>query len=89
MLNCRIVEGIRSDTVCDRLLRQGADLTMAHAVDICRADEITKEQMKTLTEQVSDIGAVHKKQDHKFPKHQQEQRAISRRQQNCSWFPVL
>ena len=51
---------------------------MANAVDICRADEITKEQMKTLTEQVSDIGAVHKKQNHKFSNHQQEQKTISR-----------
>ena len=58
MLTYSIVEGIRSDTVRDRLLGQGADLTVVHADDICRADEITKEQMKT-TEQVSDIGVVH------------------------------
>ena len=61
-------------------MRQGAELTMAQAVDICRADEITREQMKTLAEQTSDIGAIDKKQGYKFSKHQLEQKnkAISR-----------
>ena len=53
---------------------------MAQAVDICRADEISKEQMKTLAKQTSDIGAIDKKQGYKFSKHQLEQKkkAISR-----------
>ena len=41
-------------------LRQGADLSFTQAVDICRAEEITREQMKTLTEHTSDIGSVSK-----------------------------
>ena len=56
----RIVEGIKSDAVRDRLLRQGADLSFAQAVDICRAEEITREQMKSLTEHTSDVGSVRK-----------------------------
>ena len=35
MMTFRIVEGIKSDAVHDWLLRQGADLSFAHAVDIC------------------------------------------------------
>ena len=61
MMTFRIVEGIKSDAVRDRLLRQGADLSFAQAVDICRAEEITLEKMKSLTEHTSDVGSVLKK----------------------------
>ena len=82
MLTYRIVEGIRSDAVRDRLLRQGADLTMVHAVDVCRTEEITEEQMKALTEQVSDDGAVHRKKITSF-------QSISRnRKPSQEIFPV-
>ena len=60
MITFRIVESIRSDAVRDRLLRQGADISFTQAVDICQAEEITREQMKTLTEHISDIGSVSK-----------------------------
>ena len=60
MMTFRIVEGIKSDAVRDRLLKQGADLCFAQAVDVCRAEEITREQIKNLTEPTSDVGPVSK-----------------------------
>ena len=40
----KIVDGIRSDKVRDTLLRKG-DLTLRKAIEICRADEMTRSQM--------------------------------------------
>lgn len=45
LIRDRIVCGIRDDTVRARLLRE-ADLTLAKAVDICRANKITSSQVK-------------------------------------------
>ena len=43
----RIVCGITSDTVRERLLRE-SDLTLAKCIDFCRAAEISKEQVKEI-----------------------------------------
>lgn len=55
LIKDRIVCGIRDDQVRARLLRE-ADLSLARAIDVCRASEITSTQMKALHEEVE----VHK-----------------------------
>ena len=50
LMTPRIVEGIRSDKVRDRLLRLSPEITLQKALDICRADEVTRQQMKSITE---------------------------------------
>ena len=49
LLTYKIVDGIRSEKVCDVLLRKGAEMTLAKAINICRTDEITKLQMKEMS----------------------------------------
>ena len=43
------MDGIRSKKVHDILLRKGAEMTLAKAINICRTDEITKLQMKKMS----------------------------------------
>ena len=49
LLTYKIVDGIRSEKVRDVLLRKGAEMTLAKAINICRTDEITKLQMKEMS----------------------------------------
>ena len=56
----KVVDGILSDKVWDTLLRKGADLTLSKAIDICRADELTKSQMKLMNKD-KEIAGVTKK----------------------------
>ena len=50
LMTSRIMEGIRSGKVHDRLLRLGPEITLQNALDLCRADEVTRQQMKSMTE---------------------------------------
>ena len=47
LIRDRIVCGIHDDRTRSRLLKE-ADLTLARAIDICRADEITASQIKVM-----------------------------------------
>ena len=60
----RIICGIQNQAMKERLLRE-ADLTLKKAIDICCAAEVSREQVKSLTDRNSaDIDALHKtKQD--------------------------
>ena len=40
LLTCKIVDGIRSEKVCDVLVRKGAKMTLEKAINICHIDEI-------------------------------------------------
>ena len=64
LIHDRIICGIQNQTIKERLLRE-ADLTLKKAIDICRAAEVSREQVKSLTDRNSaDIDALHKtKQD--------------------------
>ncbi|XP_046857694.1 uncharacterized protein K02A2.6-like [Xenia sp. Carnegie-2017] len=52
LIRDRIVCGIRNQNIKERLLRE-SDLTLPKAVDICRASEVSREQMKSLNDQNS------------------------------------
>ena len=49
LLTYKIVDGISSEKVRDALLRKGAEMTLAKAINICRTDDITKLQMKEMS----------------------------------------
>ncbi|CAC5395999.1 unnamed protein product [Mytilus coruscus] len=55
----RIVCGILSDNVRERLLRI-PDLTLAKSIDICRASEVSKQQLKSITEDEKTVHAIRK-----------------------------
>ena len=44
----------------DTLLRKGADLTLKKAIDVCRADETTNHEMKTIKQKIV-VDAVQRK----------------------------
>ena len=46
LITSQLVAGIQSDKVRDRLLREGSELSLDKAVDICRSHEVTQKQMK-------------------------------------------
>ena len=48
----KLVNGIQSDKMRDTLLRKGADLTLKKAIDVCRADETTNHEMKTIKQKI-------------------------------------
>ena len=43
------MDGIRSKKVRDVLLRKGAEMTLEKAINVCRTDDITKLQMKEMS----------------------------------------
>ena len=68
LIRDRIVCGVRGESMKERLLRD-ADLTLIKALDMCRANEISKKQMKSLHghEDKTDISYVKKNQRHTKP----------------------
>ncbi len=54
LIRDRIVCGIIDDKLRARLLREG-DLTLQKAIDICRANEVSLEQAKSLTNVTDDV----------------------------------
>ena len=42
----RLVDGIKSNQVRDNLLRKGSNLNLEKAIEICRADEVTKKELQ-------------------------------------------
>ena len=53
----KLVDGIQSDKIRDTLLRKGADLTLKKAINVCRADETTNNEMKII-KQETDVDTV-------------------------------
>ena len=58
----KIVDGIESDNVRDTLLRKGSNLTLDKAIETCRADEVTKKQLKQMHDD-KEIGKIYKKKN--------------------------
>ena len=76
LIRDRIVCGICDDRTRSRLLKE-ADLTLEKAVDMCRADEITASQIKTLAQPAQpELGLQLLKNNSKF---------TTRRKQECGW----
>jgi hypothetical protein len=46
LITSQLVAGIQLDKVRDRLLREGSELSLDKAVNICRSHEVTQKQMK-------------------------------------------
>ena len=67
MIRDRIVLGVRSQRVRERLLRED-DLDLGKAVKICQAAEVTERQIETLSQKCSDSEASVHRGRHK-PKH--------------------
>ena len=44
----KLVDGIESNQVRDVLLRKGSNLNLGEAIEICRADEVTKKQLRLM-----------------------------------------
>ena len=44
----KLVDGIQSNKIRDTLLRKEADSTLKKAIDVCRADETTSQEMKII-----------------------------------------
>ena len=87
LLTYKIVDGIRSEKIRDVLLRKGAEMTLAKAINICRTDEITRMQMKEMSDK--EINGINKKKYWKSSKHKKQgggsdQAAIKRDQKNES-----
>lgn len=59
MIRDRIVFGIQSPKVREKLLNVGSDLTLDKAIDIARSHEIAQAQMKTIDGSSSQEQAVH------------------------------
>ena len=83
LIRDRIICGIQNQTMKERLLRE-ADLTLKKAIDICRAAEVSREQVKSLTERNSaDIDALHKtKQDSRHSNLREDYRDQQNREYN-------
>ena len=87
LLTYKIVDGIRSEKIRDVLLRKGAEMTLVKAINICRTDEITRMQMKEMSDK--EINGINKKKYWKSSKHKKQgggsdQAAIKRDQKDES-----
>jgi len=58
MIRDRIVVGVRDDTTRHKLL-QIRDLTMAKAIDECKAREAAGKQLKAMTNAAKEVQALH------------------------------
>ena len=56
----KLVDGIESNQLRDVLLRKGSNLNLEKAIEICRADEVTKKQLQLML-QDKEIGKIHRK----------------------------
>ncbi|XP_062589079.1 uncharacterized protein LOC134250729 [Saccostrea cucullata] len=61
LIRHRIVYGIRSDTVCARLLRE-QELTLQSVIDICRAAEVSESQLREMGDEKNVHAVRDKKQ---------------------------
>ena len=52
LIRDRIVCGMRNQTIKERLLRE-SELTLQKTLDICRASEVSRKQVKSLNDQSS------------------------------------
>ena len=59
MLLYKIVDGIKSDKLRDTLLRKGGGLTLDRAIEICRIDEMTRQQMKVMSDD-KEVAAINR-----------------------------
>ena len=55
-----MVDGIKSNQVRDVLLWKGSNLNLEKAIEICRADEVTKKQLQLMLQE-KEIGKINKK----------------------------
>ena len=56
----KLVDGIELDSMRDTLFKKGTNLTLEKSIDICRADEVSKKQMKLMS-QDKEIGKIDRK----------------------------
>ena len=59
MILYKLVDGVQSDRIRDTQLRKGADLTLQIAIDICKADESTQQEMRLMKHTI-EVDAVSK-----------------------------
>ena len=64
MIRDRIVVGVRDDTTRDKLL-QIRDLTMAKAIDECKASEAAGKRLKAMTNAAEEVQALHGSTKHR------------------------
>ena len=50
----KIVDGIKSENTTEKLLRKGPELTLSKAINICRAEELTRQQMMIMNDNKED-----------------------------------
>ena len=88
LIKDRLICGVADEAFRERLLRD-ADLTLAKAIDICRASEVSKSQIKSLTEDDKSAHVQVVKQKHSDTQRRQSMRksndkiAATRRQQSA------
>lgn len=74
MVRDRIVFGVKSAKVREKLINEGSELTLEKAIDILRLHELSEKQLKTMSEEdtlvtsKSEINAIHPKKMAKWPK---------------------
>ena len=61
MIRDRIIFGIKEEQIKERLLRESENPTLERIIEMCRATEISKQQIKTLQGEIP-VDAIKKKQ---------------------------
>ena len=61
MIRDRIIFGIKDEQIKERLLRESENPTLERVIDMCRAAEISKQQIKTLQGEIP-VDVIKKKQ---------------------------
>ena len=60
MVRDRIVFGVKSDKIREKLINEGSDLTLERAIDIARTYETSRAQLKSMTSEDPKIDAINK-----------------------------
>ena len=60
MVRDRIVFGVKSDKIREKLINEGSDLTLDRAIDIARTYETSRAQLKSMTSEDPKIDAINK-----------------------------
>ena len=63
----KLVDGIESNQVRDVLLRKGSNLNLEKAIEICRADEVTKKQLQLMLQE-KEVAKIQKKKQKFYQK---------------------
>ncbi|XP_052236866.1 uncharacterized protein LOC127848439 [Dreissena polymorpha] len=89
MIRDRIVFGLTSTRICEKLIQEGDKLTLDMAIEIARTFEYAQNQMKSIENKEKDVSALQRRQMRKHQQRSQNFANLSKQQKDLHKTPDL